>query len=830
MASGAPPRTIRRPSWWPGVLLILASASSVAADSDNDSVPDTTDNCTLVANASQLDSDGDGVGNICDGDFNNNGFTNSQDYILFRSLLGQPSTPPNYNVGDLNGNGNVNSQDNILLRQLLGKRPGPYAAATGLDDRPSNTTCIAPPRPTGTASVATVDAYPSAPAFDQPTKILQAPGDGSRWFVLEKTGRIRVFSVSNPSAAATWLDLSTSVDFESEGGMLGMAFHPDYPATREVFVSYTSNPGGALVSRVSRLILDNVTSPSVITEQILLSIDQPTSSHNGGDIAFGADDSLYIGIGDGGETSDPSSHAQNNTRLLGKMLRIDVVGVPYPSPAYGIPVDNPFAANARCGPAANAASCPEIYATGFRNPWRWNFDRPTGQLWLGDVGDNSREEVDLIQRGGNYGWRCREGYLPFDAADCPTGGFVDPVIDYDRNDGFSVTGGFVYRGTAMPGLFGRYIFGDFVTGIIWALQPNGQGGYTKQTIAVTPFLISSFGIDVDNELYVVDFNNGDIHRLVPGGPPVPDTIPLNLVDTGCVNPGNPTLPAAGLIPYDVKAQFWSDGASKTRYVGIPDGATIDIEPISGGVGGDWTLPAGSVIVKNFALNGMPVETRLLMRHPDGIWAGYTYEWNNAGTEATRVIGGKSGTVNGQTWVYPSENDCMRCHTPTAGFSLGPETAQLNGHAIYPSTNRTANQLTTLAGVGMFSAPLPGAPASLPTLPDPADSSEPLENRARAWLHTNCSQCHRPSGPTPSSMDLRYTTPLAAANVCNVNPQSGSLGIADARLIAPGDSGRSIVIARMSRRDAQGMPPLGSSRVDVVGFVLLRAWVNSLAGC
>jgi mono/diheme cytochrome c family protein len=237
-----------------------------------------------------------------------------------------------------------------------------------------------------------------------------------------------------------------------------------------------------------------------------------------------------------------------------------------------------------------------------------------------------------------------------------------------------------------------------------------------------------------------------------------------------------------------------------------------------------------VLLKNFALKGQPVETRLLRRHPDGTWAGYTYEWNTAGTQATRVIGGKSRTVNGQTGLYPSENDCMRCHTPTAGFSLGAETAQLNGHLIYPTTNRTANQLTTLAGIGMFSAPLPGAPASLPALPDPTDSSLPLGNRARAYLHTNCSQCHRPSGPTPSSMDLRYTTPLATTNICDVTPQSGSLGIANARLIAPGDAARSIVIARMNRRDAQGMPPLGSNQVDATGVSLLTAWVNSLAGC
>ena len=235
------------------------------------------------------------------------------------------------------------------------------------------------------------------------------PRAGSCW---RKTGRVRVFSVSNPAAVTTWLDLTDTGQRQlARAACWAWRFIPDYPATREVFVSYTGDPGSPMVSRVSRVILDNVTTPSVTTEQVLLTVDQPFNNHNGGDIAFGPDGYLYFGLGDGGSGNDPLNYAQNNTRLLGKMLRIDVVGVAYPSPGYSIPADNPFAANAKCGPAANAASCPEIYASGLRNPWRWSFDRPTGDLWLGDVGQGSREEVDRIERGGNYGWRCREGFI-----------------------------------------------------------------------------------------------------------------------------------------------------------------------------------------------------------------------------------------------------------------------------------------------------------------------------------------------------------------------------------------------------------------------------------
>ncbi len=195
-----------------------------------------------------------------------------------------------------------------------------------------------------------------------------------------------------------------------------------------------------------------------------------------------------------------------------------------------------------------------------------------------------------------------------------------------------------------------------------------------------------------------------------------------------------------------------------------------------------------------------------------------------------MIGGKTRSVQGQTWIYPSEGACLQCHTSAAGFSLGPEIAQLNGSLSYAETGRTANQLDTLAGVGMFSAPLPGPSGSLPALVDPSDSGESLSDRARAWLHTNCSQCHRPGGPTPSGMDLRFSTALNATNACDAAPQSGSFGIANARLIAPGDAARSVVIYRANHRDASGMPPIGSGIVDAAGVALLSDWVESLSGC
>jgi mono/diheme cytochrome c family protein len=219
-----------------------------------------------------------------------------------------------------------------------------------------------------------------------------------------------------------------------------------------------------------------------------------------------------------------------------------------------------------------------------------------------------------------------------------------------------------------------------------------------------------------------------------------------------------------------------------------------------------------------------------MRHPDGTWAGYSYEWNAQQTDATLVQGGKTAMVAGQNWIFPSGNDCLTCHTAAAGFALGLETAELNNNFMYASTGRTANQLLTLDTIGMFSAPL-GNPSTHPQLADPTDTTASLSARARAYLHTNCAQCHRAGGPTPSSIDLRYGTLLQNTAACDAIPQSGDLGLgADARIIAPGNPSLSVLLARMNRRDANAMPPLASSVIDQAGVTLISDWIASLTGC
>ena len=722
------------------------------------------------------------------------------------------SNVANATLGQANATGTIINDDGVA------------GGVFGLDSRPDNQSCVAPPRPVLDASVDIVNAYPALPNISLPTKLLLEPGPDPRWFVLRKSGQLVTFDPDNATSVDTFLDLSGVVRTDSEGGLLGMAFHPDYPNTPEVFLSYTINHSGPpMRSVISRFVLDDVTTPGAGTvEEIILEVDQDRDNHNGGDIAFGADGYLYIGLGDGGGSGDPLNRSQDTTYLLGSMLRIDVLSAG--ANPYLIPPDNPFSGNAICGPGANAADCPETYAWGLRNPWRWSFDAPTGELWLADVGQGAYEEVNRIERGGNYGWRCREGAHDFNQSGCGTG-LIDPVTEYPRSQGNSITGGVVYRGTAIPELNGRYLFADYGSGRFWALEPDGQGGYRNDEIIDSSFGPTAFAHGPDGEVYFTDINSGRIRQIVPAGAGVPDTIPELLSNTGCTAPGDVTLPYAGLVPYDLNAPFWSDGATKERFIALPNGSTI-----TRAADGDWTFPNGTVIVKNFRLAGNLVETRHLMRHPDGVWAGYTYEWNAQQTEATRVRGGKVVDVAGQMWIYPSEGECLECHTSSADFALGPETAQLNKSYTYTSTQRTANQLETLDHIMMFTAPLPGPAAGLPSMPDPADTSAAIGDRARAWLHTNCAQCHRTGGPTPSSMDLQYTTLLANTNACDAVPLEGDLGIPNARLIAPGDASRSLLVERAGRRDSHGMPPLGSTVIDTAGIGILTTWIDGLSAC
>ena len=488
----------------------------------------------------------------------------------------------------------------------------------GLATRPSNLTCTAPDRPLSTASVSLDRVYPFVD-FNNAIALEQAPDTPGWWYVAEQPGRIYRF-VDDPSTHSTELvvDIRSRVnDSSNEAGLLGMAFHPDFATNGEVYLNYTAN---GLTTRISRFTsTDGGATFDANSEVIVLSIAQPFTNHNGGSLAFGPQGYLYIGMGDGGSANDPGDRAQDPDELLGKVLRIDIN-----APTYAIPPDNPW--------ADGVGGRPEVYAIGIRNPWRFSFDSATGDLWLGDVGQDKWEEVSIIERGGNYGWKIREAAHCRTGTNCATAGLIDPVAEIEQQGFFasySVVGGVVYRGTEIPELQGRFLYNDYYTGDIWSVAENPAAGVYSGAplIEDSGRTLSHWTYGPDGEAYALDYNNG-VYRLERNSPPANDPFPQTLSTTGCFDPLDPATPADGLIPFQVNHPFWSDGADKERWLAIPDSETIEVT-----TDGDFILPIGSVVVKHFRVDGDLVETRLLMRHDDGAWAGYAYLWNTAQTDA-----------------------------------------------------------------------------------------------------------------------------------------------------------------------------------------------------
>jgi uncharacterized repeat protein (TIGR03806 family) len=274
----------------------------------------------------------------------------------------------------------------------------------------------------------------------------------------------------------------------------------------------------------------------------------------------------------------------------------------------------------------------------------------------------------------------------------------------------------------------------------------------------------------------------------------------------------------------VNTALWSDGAQKDRWVAMPDGKNITINDA-----GHFDFPAGTVLMKTFSLGGKRIETRLFMRHDDGGWNGYTYEWRDDQTDAVLLAAGKTRTVGAQTWTYPSRSDCVRCHGEAAGRSLGLELGQLNGDYVYPATNRISNQLKTLDHIGMFDKPLGKPVEQVIAYPDPYGNA-PVEQRARAYLHANCANCHRPKGTGLGNMDLRFGTPFLDTKTCNVDPEQGDIGVAGAKLLVPGMPALSVLALRPHSPAANRMPPLASSIVDAPGVKVLDDWIKSVAAC
>ncbi len=681
-------------------------------------------------------------------------------------------------------------------------------------------------------------------SFTRPVFLTHAP-DASNWlYVLEQAGRILVFDNDDAVLSASVLvdlrdDVGGPVAYDTnEEGLLGLCFDPAFATNGFFYVHYSmANPRRSRIARYTATFPPGGGAPSAspASELEILTLSQPAWNHNSGMLAFGPDGMLYIGFGDGGSGGDPWNNGQDTTTLHGNILRVDVRGSSAQQ-RYAIPADNPF--------VGVQGFREEIWAYGFRNPWRFSFDRNTGELLCGDVGQVTREEVDLVRRGGNYGWRIIEGTSVHNAPQGGVpGGLQGPVVEYGRSLGTTVVGGYVYRGQDVPSLRGVYVYADYGSGRIWGLTHN-DGTATSNLQINTLGQTCSFGEDARGELYAISLN-GQIRRFAePQGGVSPPPFPGLLSETGLFSDLATLSPATGVIPYEVNARLWSDDSEKQRWIALPAGGQIGFSAQD-----PWTFPEGTLFVKHFELAltvGDPgsrrrLETRVLVREAGG-WAGYTYRWNAAQTDAVLLPGAAEDTFTindpsapggqrDQTWRYPSRTDCMQCHTEPAGRVLGVRTGQLNRDHDYPDPVAAGqviidNQLRAWNHVALFTTDI-GASASLEAWPDPQGTAGTSTTRARAYLATNCAQCHRANGTAPGNLDFRWRVPDAAMNAIDVPPGQGDFGLATPRVITPGSRSDSVLWLRMETLDGRRMPRLGSGRVHGAGLDVIGTWIDGM---
>jgi uncharacterized repeat protein (TIGR03806 family) len=518
-----------------------------------------------------------------------------------------------------------------------------------------------------------------------------------------------------------------------------------------------------------------------------------------------------------------------------------------------VPKDNPF--------VGRKDARPEIWAYGLRQPWKFSFDRHSGDLWCGDVGQDLWEMVYRIEKGGNYGWSVMEGAHPFrpERKKGPTP-ILKPIVEHPHSDFRSITGGYVYRGKRLKDLIGAYVYGDFDTGRVWALRYDGKKVTEHRELTKLQQRIVSFGEDEAGEIYHLDWVGGQVHRLVTA-PKTTETAdsPRKLSETGLFTSTKEHKPAPGLIPYSVNAALWSDGASKERFLAIPGDGKIRFDAIeypqpAPGAPRGWKFPDGTVVVKTFALEmekGNPrsrkrLETRILHFQQlggseevgDQYWRGYTYLWNDeqtdaelldaAGLDRVYTIKDKdapAGTRQ-QKWHFPSRAECTLCHTMPAKYVLGVNTLQLNRDHDY-GNGRVANQLRTFEHLGLFTTPLPAPPEKLPRLVDYENKKLDINQRARSYLHANCAHCHMKWGGGNAEFQLLATLPLKDTGTVGIKPAHGEFGVKEPCVIAPGDPERSMVLHRMKLNGLGRMPHVGSSVVDGPAVALIHDWIKQL---
>lgn len=547
------------------------------------------------------------------------------------------------------------------------------------------------------------------------------------------------------------------------------------------------------------------------SHEVLLSLG--AGGHNGGHLQFGPDGMLYISVGDLEVPSppDPDRTGQDITDLAGSILRIDVNNRD-PGRAYRIPPGNPFLKT----PGARH----EVWAFGLRNPWKMCFHPTTNDLWVGDVGWESWELLHRIERGGNYGWSLVEGPKAINVDHPPGPGKIrPPVIAYSHYEGASITGGYVYQGKRLPKLNGAYIYGDFVTGRVWAMRHDGRKLIGNRMIADTRQRIVTFGQAANGEILFINWpRQQTLFRLAPN--PKAGTLsnfPKKLSETGLFADAARNEPAPGVYGFQPITRMWQDGATASHYLAIPGKSTIQTETHKrrGSLLLRYNKPIDTVLAKTISLDHRRIETQVL--HFDGYWRGYTYRWNDAQTDAQLVPGkGMDATINGKPWRFHSREECMRCHGGNFNHLYAFTPGQLNHD----------DQLQHFRKLQLVDDKFPSV-AESQSMVDPHDKTAPLESRARSWMHINCAHCHRVSGGGSVPIYLNIETPTDQMGLIGKAPQKGHFNLDNPALIQPGKPYESVSYFRSLSTGIGHMPMIGAKTIDKEGLQAVHDWIKSL---
>ena len=602
----------------------------------------------------------------------------------------------------------------------------------------------------------------------------------------------------------------------------GFCFHPRFEENGFIFL-HTSGPRRGEGSkkkkcRVSRWTMDRKTLAVDVSSHRTF-LEWESNGHDGGGVVFGRDGMLYVTSGDGTSDSDVNLTGQRIDLILAKLLRINVDRQSKDRP-YSIPPDNPF--------LKTPHAAPETWALGFRNPWRLTCDIKSGDIWVGENGQDLWESVKRVERGANYGWSRYEGSHPFylERKQGP-GKLTKPTFEHHHREARSLTGGVVYHGDRLPPLQGAYVYGDYSTGKIWAGRHDGQRVVWHQEIADTTLGITGFAEDARGNLIVIDDHTG-FYRLEKNpehGRPV--RFPTRLSKTGLFNNTPGQIPAPGVRAYEVNVPHWTDGADAHHWIAVPEGKAIKHASNRG-----WNTPEGTVLVQTLFQDGRRLETRLLTKQQDE-WAGYSYLWDKNQKDAVLVgsAGKEIGLSGGRKWKVPSRAECMMCHSRAVRYTLGLTELQMN--RPIQVKGKSTNQIADWIRAGL----LEGAKAedygeggrhAQRRLPNPYDESLALESRVRAYWQANCTHCHVEAGGGNAQMKLEWNRSLKDTGTVDVEPLHSRFQLGEeARIVASGDIVHTVMMQRISGTGTGRMPPVGGVLPDPQWVQLLVQWVSEL---